>query len=152
MMGTLVVKGLKGLKPMMRIFNFLYIFVWFSVSHIARFFYLLYFRKCSVVHIVFSQISQKFAGPNPNLWLDGARETKIYLILPVGSMTLKIALKKMSNCHYIKSCPYSEFFWSVFSGIWTEYGDLRSKSPYSVQMRENADQKNSEYGHFLRSV
>ena len=67
-------------------------------------------------------------------------------------MTLKIALKKMSNCHYIKSCPYSEFFWSVFSGIWTEYGDLRSKSPYSVQMRENADQKNSEYGHFLRSV
>ena len=24
-------------------------------------------------------------------------------------------------------------------------------SPYSVRMRENADQKNSEYGHFLRS-
>ena len=23
--------------------------------------------------------------------------------------------------------------------------------PYSVQMRENADQNNSEYGHFLRS-
>ena len=25
-------------------------------------------------------------------------------------------------------------------------------SPYSVRMRENADQNNSEYGHFLRSV
>ena len=25
-------------------------------------------------------------------------------------------------------------------------------SPYSVWMRENADQNNSEYGHFLRSV
>ena len=24
-------------------------------------------------------------------------------------------------------------------------------SPYSVQIRENADQNNSEYGHFLRS-
>ena len=24
-------------------------------------------------------------------------------------------------------------------------------SPYSVRMRENADQNNSEYGHFLRS-
>ena len=26
------------------------------------------------------------------------------------------------------------------------------RTPYSVQMRENADQNNSEYGHFLRSV
>ena len=25
-------------------------------------------------------------------------------------------------------------------------------SPYSIRMRENADQNNSEYGHFLRSV
>ena len=33
---------------------------------------------------------------------------------------------------------YGVFFWSVFSRIWAEYGDLRSKSPYSVQMRENA--------------
>ena len=23
-----------------------------------------------------------------------------------------------------KMCPYSEVFWSVFSRIWTEYGDL----------------------------
>ena len=27
-----------------------------------------------------------------------------------------------------------------------------SISPYSVQMRENADQSNSEWGHFLRSI
>ena len=31
-------------------------------------------------------------------------------------------------------------------GIWSFSG------PYSVQMRENKDQKNSEYGHFSRSV
>ena len=28
---------------------------------------------------------------------------------------------------------------------------LQSKSLYSVRLRENTDQKNSEYGHFLRS-
>ena len=37
-----------------------------------------------------------------------------------------------------KKCPYSDFFWSVFSRIRTEY-------------EENTDHKNSEYGHFLRS-
>ena len=51
-----------------------------------------------------------------------------------------------------KKRPYWEFFLSVFSLIWTEYGDLQSKSPYSVRMWENMDQKNSEHGHFLRSV
>ena len=32
------------------------------------------------------------------------------------------------------------FFWSVFSRFRTEYEDLRSKSPYSVQIREKTDQ------------
>ena len=51
-----------------------------------------------------------------------------------------------------KKCPGLEFFWSVFSFVWTEYRDLFGKFPYLLLMRENADQKNSEYGHFLRSV
>ena len=51
-----------------------------------------------------------------------------------------------------EKCPHSEFFWSVFSRIWIEYGEIRSISPYSVRMRENMDQEKSEYGHFLRSV
>ena len=50
-----------------------------------------------------------------------------------------------------KKCPYSELFWSAFSHIRTEYGEIRSISPYLVQMRENADQNNSEYGNFSRS-
>ena len=33
-----------------------------------------------------------------------------------------------------KKCPYSELFWSVFPRIRTEYGDIRSISPYLVQM------------------
>ena len=44
-----------------------------------------------------------------------------------------------------------EFFWSVFSRIRTENKDLLCKSPYSVQIRENMDQKNSKHGHFLHS-
>ena len=48
--------------------------------------------------------------------------------------------------------PYLEFFWSVFSRIQTEYEEIRSISPYSVQMPENTDQKISEYGCFSRSV
>ena len=49
-----------------------------------------------------------------------------------------------------KKCPYSELFWSTFSRIRTEYGEILLISPNSVRMRENADQNNSEYGHFLR--
>ena len=50
-----------------------------------------------------------------------------------------------------KKCPYSELFWSAFSPIWTEDGEIRSISSYSVRMQENADQNNSEYDHFSRS-
>ena len=41
-----------------------------------------------------------------------------------------------------KKCPHSEFFWSLFSRMRTEYGDLLGKSPYSARMRENMDEKN----------
>ena len=51
-----------------------------------------------------------------------------------------------------KKCPCSELFWSVFSPIRTEYGEIRNISTHSVQMRENKDKNNSEYGHFSRSV
>ena len=50
-----------------------------------------------------------------------------------------------------EKCPYSELFWSLFSRILTEYGEMLLISPYSVEMWKNTDQKNSEYGHFLRS-
>ena len=48
-----------------------------------------------------------------------------------------------------KGRPYSEFFWSVFSRIPAEYGDLQSKSLSLVRIWENTDQKNFEYRHFL---
>ena len=51
----------------------------------------------------------------------------------------------------LKKCPYSETFWSLFSLIWTEYREIRSISPYSVQIAGNTDQEISEYGHFSRN-
>ena len=48
-----------------------------------------------------------------------------------------------------EKCPYSELFWSTFSRIQTEYGEILRISLNSVQMRENADQNNSEYENFL---
>ena len=40
-----------------------------------------------------------------------------------------------------KSVQIQSFFWSVFSHIQTEYGEIIRISPYSVRMRENTDQK-----------
>ena len=43
--------------------------------------------------------------------------------------------------HCVKSVQIRSYFWSVFSRIRTEYGDILHISPYSVRMRENTDQK-----------
>ena len=48
--------------------------------------------------------------------------------------------------------PYSEFFCFVFSRIRTEYRKMLPISPYSFRMWGNTDQKNFEYGYFLRSA
>ena len=43
--------------------------------------------------------------------------------------------------HCVKSVQIRSFFWSVFSRIRTEYGEILRISPYSVRVRENTDQK-----------
>ena len=43
---------------------------------------------------------------------------------------------------------YSKFLWSVISRIGTKYQEMLRISPSSVRIRENADQKNSEYNTF----
>ena len=65
-------------------------------------------------------------------------------------MNLNMATQAIPNSLREK-CPYSEFFWSVFSRIRAEYAKIPRISSYSVRMWENTDQKNSEYGHFSRS-
>ena len=50
-------------------------------------------------------------------------------------------LTNLTDCTLCEKCPNKEFFWSVFSYVRTEHGELRSKSPYSVWTQENTDQK-----------
>ena len=90
--------------------------------------------------------------------INGASHTKQYL--PFFSVWLSMLLqhklvliseqKHKSKYTLLEKCPYSEFFWSVFSRISTEYGKMQTISRYSVQMRDT-DQKNTEYQHFSRS-
>ena len=47
--------------------------------------------------------------------------------------------------HCLKSAQIRSFFWSVFFRIRTEYVEIRSISPYSVQIRKNTDQKKTPY-------
>ena len=62
------------------------------------------------------------------------------------------AFSPLSNiCDGTKKCPCSELFCSVISHISTEYGEIRSISPYLVRIREYAVQNNSEYRHLARS-
>ena len=65
---------------------------------------------------------------------------------------MNIYIKKIRQIALREKCPYSELFWFVFSRIKTECREIRSVSPYSVQMWENMDQNNSKYRHFLHSV
>ena len=51
-----------------------------------------------------------------------------------------------------ENCLYSELFCSAFPSFGLNTERYVRISHYSVQMRENADQNNSEYVHFLRSV
>ena len=70
--------------------------------------------------------------------------TEVNTNLIISKTLLKLTLRK--------KCPYSELFWSAFSYIRTEYGEIRSISSYSVRIRENADQNNSKYGHFYAVI
>ena len=55
--------------------------------------------------------------------------------LPAVSFLVRI------DTHCVKSVQIRSFFWAVSSCIRTEYGDLFRKSPYSVRLQENTDQK-----------
>ena len=74
---------------------------------------------------------------------------------------MKISRFFLKNCNFfslnlmfalLEKCAYSELFWCAFSRIRTEYGGIIRITPYSLRMRENIDQNNSESGHVLRSV
>ena len=98
-------------------------------------------------HPKFSDLPFCYHAPFLDLSLSFLSTNK--LLVSLIQFAIKMSHEHITLC---EKSPYSEFFWFVFSCNWTEYGEIRSISLYSVQMRGNTDQKKSEYGHFSRSV
>ena len=70
----------------------------------------------------------------------------INIVLPILPDLKMLGPKKYCTVILLlKKCPCSESLWSVFSRLRTEYREIKC-------MRENTDQNNSEYGHYLNSV
>ena len=69
------------------------------------------------------------------------------LTLPGPCVSDSCVKKKIIYLKLIKN-----YFKIIYFHIFTFTVQLLSISEYSVQMRENADQNNSEYGYFLHSV
>ena len=65
--------------------------------------------------------------------------SKLQKILSIYSWA---TLQSTLSAYCVKSVQTRSFFWSVFSCIWTEYGDILGKLSYSAQIQENTDQKN----------
>ena len=51
--------------------------------------------------------------------------TLLNIVLILSRVSL-LLLSKFRTCTLRKNCPYSEFFWSEFSRIRTEHGEIRS--------------------------
>ena len=101
--------------------------------------------NCNILHIFFV-LFFSYLGTRKCLigetcsFLQRLLAKKIFVMINLAILSLR------------EKCLYSKLFLSAFSCIRTEYGVIRSISPYLVRMRENADQNNSENGHFLRPV
>ena len=64
---------------------------------------------------------------------------------PLSPIQFEICCVSNITIHFMRHCvkcvQIRNFFWSVFSRIRTEYGEILRISPYSVRMRKNTDQK-----------
>ena len=71
--------------------------------------------------------------------------------IDLGILTSALLMRPSDPLHCVKSV----LIWSFSGPYFTAFRlnmESCSVSPYSVRMRENTDQKNSEYGHYARSV
>ena len=64
-----------------------------------------------------------------------SRSHKLYCYVIFMSLCLGNHFYLFLSMPLRENCPNTEFFWSLFSRIWIEYGNLLRKSSYSVQIR-----------------
>ena len=60
------------------------------------------------------------------------------------------SLLKTGCVHCVKSIPFPSYSGPHFPAFALNTKDMKYLTPYSLRMRENTDQNNSEYGHFSR--
>ena len=75
---------------------------------------------------------------------EGKESINIPKVITESSSSIKLLTTDFHNnlkFRYVKSVQIRSFFWSVFSCIRNEYGDLLRKSSYSSQIQENTDQE-----------
>ena len=75
----------------------------------------------------------------------------LHVILCSWNSAIEKVVFTFEAMHCVKSVQIRSIFWSVFSKIRTEYGEILRISPYSVRIRENTDQKILRFGHFSHS-
>ena len=107
----------------------------------------LHIRKCQFLTSFYSFVKQAKSVVDVSVNLDINWLGQIAYGIYFGFSDEQEVHSKSSYKTLRKKCPYSEFFWSAFSRIWTEYEKVFRISPDSVQLREKVDQKNSEYEH-----
>ena len=100
------------------------------------------------LQIFFPRKTLKFPDKNCHLLTRRRLRNTLWLKIIIELLVFLYSVCLASLClfnhsfrHCVKSVQIQSYFRSVFSCFWTEYGDLRSKSPYSVQIKENTDHK-----------
>ena len=78
--------------------------------------------------------------------------TKYVFVFRMFHLSFEVTQFHTADQHCLKSVSILSYSGLYFPAFWTEYGEIQSIFPYSVRIRENTDQNNSEYGHFSHSA
>ena len=107
---------------------------------------LLSIPKTKTIHLMWREIQpqlQRFTYQEKTCFTVAFQKTLKSLYSNHGEYLHKPNIKQFwknsTNSHCVKSVQIRCYFWSVFSGIWTEYRKIRTRN-------------NSVFGHFSRSV
>ena len=103
------------------------------------------------------ELSQtEFLTKDADLFLKCFFFRRFFHVFTIGNELTSLSINRLANMegfferHCVKSVQIRIYFWSVFSCIWTEYGEiwsLRIQSEYRKIWTRN----NSVFGHFSRS-
>ena len=84
-------------------------------------------------------ISPKPLSPNHRaLNAEKTVAISLYYLKDTASIGIVVNSFGVAICtvHCVKSIHIRSYFWSEFSCIWIEYGDLLRKSPYSIRLQK----------------